>query len=150
MVWRSVIYRRSVATVIANDCFLYVAHYLSFSPIEPETYIASIVIPPADTDRYFRNACPVPSCDASPVSPVPQLQSKKHQDQQRAWDADAEARQQRQIVAEQNRKNMELSGQSEKEGGGAQWSPRRPQRKGETFFRGGGGVYRWWSVDTES
>ncbi|XP_043204398.1 zinc finger protein 622-like [Amphibalanus amphitrite] len=57
------------------------------------------------------------------------LQSKKHQDQQRAWDADAEARQQRLIVAEQNRKNLELSGQSEKEAGGS-WSPRRPQRKG--------------------
>ncbi|XP_037085515.1 zinc finger protein 622-like isoform X2 [Pollicipes pollicipes] len=55
-----------------------------------------------------------------------QNHSRRHVEQQRRWDADEEARRQRRLVAEQNRKNNELSGQSEKEAGAC--SPRRPPR----------------------
>lgn len=46
----------------------------------------------------------------------PQLQSRRHLEQQRQWDADAEARQQRQKVAELNRKNCEVSALPDKPG----------------------------------
>jgi len=45
------------------------------------------------------------------------VQSRKHQEQQRRWETDEVARRHRQLEAEQNNKNSELSGLSEKQPG---------------------------------